>query len=301
MKVNPVYKREITVNSRSIRLPLILMVFNGILALVALLNMYSMTAQVEMTAEIQYGSFLELYAFASGIEFVMILMVVPALTAGSISGERERQTLELLLSTQAGGGEIVAGKLMASMHSVILLLISSFPVMTLSFAYGGIHLEDLLFLFLHFLLLALLAASIGIFFSALCRKTTTATALSYGTITMLVGGTFGINQFIWSMANMGSSGYLIQVGGLGSQVNSGGFLYLLLLNPAVAFYQIIRSQTENQDNIASVIQWFGNRPSNLVLDNWILVSHVLWVAASALLLAAAVKRLSPRGRRWRGK
>ena len=147
MKVNPVYKREITVNSRSIRLPLILMVFNGILALVALLNMYSMTAQVEMTAEIQYGSFLELYAFASGIEFVMILMVVPALTAGSISGERERQTLELLLSTQAGGGEIVAGKLMASMHSVILLLISSFPVMTLSFAYGGIHLEDLLFLF----------------------------------------------------------------------------------------------------------------------------------------------------------
>ena len=108
-------------------------------------------------------------------------------------------------------------------------------------------------------------------------------------------------QFIWSMANMGSSGYLIQVGGLGSQVNSGGFLYLLLLNPAVAFYQIIRSQTENQDNIASVIQWFGNRPSNLVLDNWILVSHVLWVAASVLLLAAAVKRLSPRGRRWRGK
>ena len=41
MKMNPVYKRETTVSSRSFRLALIIMVFNGILALVALLNMYS--------------------------------------------------------------------------------------------------------------------------------------------------------------------------------------------------------------------------------------------------------------------
>ena len=38
MKMNPVYKRETTVSSRSFRLALIIMVFNGILALVALLN-----------------------------------------------------------------------------------------------------------------------------------------------------------------------------------------------------------------------------------------------------------------------
>ena len=40
MKTNPVYKREIMVSTRSIRLALVLLVFNGILALVALLNMY---------------------------------------------------------------------------------------------------------------------------------------------------------------------------------------------------------------------------------------------------------------------
>ena len=37
MKTNPVYKREIMVSARSIRLALVLLVFNGILALVALL------------------------------------------------------------------------------------------------------------------------------------------------------------------------------------------------------------------------------------------------------------------------
>ena len=57
MKMNPVYKRETTVSSRSFRLALIIMVFNGILALVALLNMYSVVARVKITAEIQYSSF----------------------------------------------------------------------------------------------------------------------------------------------------------------------------------------------------------------------------------------------------
>ena len=41
MKMNPVYKREMMVSSRSMRMPLIITVFNGILAVVALLNMYS--------------------------------------------------------------------------------------------------------------------------------------------------------------------------------------------------------------------------------------------------------------------
>ena len=65
MKMNPVYKRETTVSSRSFRLALIIMVFNGILALVALLNMYSVVARVKITAEIQYSSFLNLYVFVS--------------------------------------------------------------------------------------------------------------------------------------------------------------------------------------------------------------------------------------------
>ncbi len=41
MKTNPVYKRETMVSARSFRLALILVIFNSILALVILLNMYS--------------------------------------------------------------------------------------------------------------------------------------------------------------------------------------------------------------------------------------------------------------------
>ena len=93
MKINPVYRQESRVSARSFRLPLIILSCNSLLALVALLNMYSMVTQVKATAEIQYSSFLSLYIFGAAIEFAMLLLIVPALTAGSVSGERERQTL----------------------------------------------------------------------------------------------------------------------------------------------------------------------------------------------------------------
>ena len=46
MRWNPVFRREMTVGSRSIRMMAILFVFNSILAAVALFNMYSVAEQV---------------------------------------------------------------------------------------------------------------------------------------------------------------------------------------------------------------------------------------------------------------
>lgn len=128
--MNPVYKRENMVSARSFKLAMILLIFNGILALVALLSMYSALAQVRVTAEIQYSSFLDLYVFVAVLEFVMLIFIMPAVTAGSISGERERQTLDLMLTTDMTPAEIVLGKLMSSLSTMFLLIISSFPNLT---------------------------------------------------------------------------------------------------------------------------------------------------------------------------
>ena len=58
--MNPIYKRETKAAVRTIRLPLIIVIFNGLLALVALLSMYSNVEQVKVTAHIQYTAFLDL-------------------------------------------------------------------------------------------------------------------------------------------------------------------------------------------------------------------------------------------------
>ena len=148
MKMNPVYKRELKVSSRSIRMAMVLLIFNGILSAVALFNMYSVVDQVKMTAEIQYSRFLELYVFVASIEFAMLMFIMPAMTSNSISGERERQTLDLMLTTTMKPGEIVLGKLAAAFTSMLLLVLSSFPALALVFVYGGITVTDMALLLL---------------------------------------------------------------------------------------------------------------------------------------------------------
>lgn len=73
MKNNPVYKREMLVRSRSFRIPLIIMIFNGILAVVALLNMYQSIAR-EGRGSVRYENFLQLYAFVAALEFMLLCL-----------------------------------------------------------------------------------------------------------------------------------------------------------------------------------------------------------------------------------
>ena len=186
MKTNPVYKRECMVSARSFRLALVLLVFNGILALVALLNMYSALAQVRLTAEVQYTGFLDLYMFVASLEFLMLILIMPALTAGSISGERERQTLDMLLATKMKPWYIVLGKLESSLSSVLMLAVSSLPVLSIVFIFGGVGILELVGFVVILGVSAVFIGSVGIFFSAYTRRVTTATVLTYLAVLFLL-------------------------------------------------------------------------------------------------------------------
>ena len=146
MKNNPVYKREMLVRSRSFRIPLIIMIFNGILAVVALLNMYQSIAQVKVSGSGRYENFLQLYAFVAALEFMLLMFIMPALTSASISGERERHTLELMFTTKIRPVEIVVGKLMSAFSQLMILVVSSLPILMLTFIYGSISSGDLMIL-----------------------------------------------------------------------------------------------------------------------------------------------------------
>ena len=187
MMQNPVYSREMKVSSRSIRLPLIIVLFNGILSMVTLLNMYSAVAQVESTAVIQYSSFMDMYEFVTTIEFILLMFIVPAVTAASISGERERQTLELMLTTQMTASQVVIGKLMSALSTLLLLIVSSFPAVAMVFVYGGITWQDILSLLMCYITVAFFAGSLGICFSALFKRSTISTVVTYGVLIAEIG------------------------------------------------------------------------------------------------------------------
>ena len=294
MKMNPVYKREMMVSSRSMRIPLTITVFNSILAVVALLNMYSNVVQVQLTADVQYGSFLDLYKFVATIEFVMLMFIMPAITSGTISGERERQTLDLMLTTGLNSWEIVAGKLGAAFATMFLVVVSSFPVFALVFVYGGITGKYVALMFACFVVSAFFAGSLGICCSSLFKRSTVATVAAYGTLALTVAGTFAVNSFAYSMARMNwnQSGYTM--GMIGEQAaNSGGFLYTLLLNPAATFLMILQGNAGAGSG--GVLDMYGSRSSGLVLDHWVVFSFGVQIVLAVCFVVIAIKMVRRKG------
>ena len=72
------------------------------------------------------------------VEGLLGAFIAPALTAGTISNERERQTLEFLLLTRLSGANIALGKLCSALSFLFMLLLCSLPVTAVVFLFGGV-------------------------------------------------------------------------------------------------------------------------------------------------------------------
>ena len=60
---------------------------------------------------------------------VLVLFFVPALCAGAIAGERERQTLATLQVTLLRPRSILLGKVVAALAYLVLLIVAALPVL----------------------------------------------------------------------------------------------------------------------------------------------------------------------------
>ena len=137
------------------------------------------------------------YTTLAGFQFFLLMFIVPAMTAGAISSEREKQTLDLLLCTNLSPLSIVFGKMTVSIAQIMLLITASLPVMSMVFMFGGIKPADLLLLFAFYLTTAIMLGSIGIFCSTVFKKSSVANIMSYLILLFLLFGTtvmFGIWQ-----------------------------------------------------------------------------------------------------------
>ncbi len=124
------------------------------------------------------------FAAVSGLELGLICLLAPALTADLISGERERRTYELLLVTPLSGGQIVIGKLVPALGSLLLLIVLALPLQAVAVLLGGVGGEELLVGFAILVMTAVTYGCVGLYWSARLRSTRAAVALAYGTIVL---------------------------------------------------------------------------------------------------------------------
>ena len=157
------------------------------------------------------------------LQTLIVAVLAPAATAGAISSEREHQTLELLAVTPISSLAIVLGKLLSALAWVFVLILASIPVTALVFVYGGVAPDDILRGYLVLFATVIGLGSVGIFFSALTRRTGASTGLTFVTTLGLVMGSF----FLWIFLSNTSE---VSPTGLRKQPSEA----LLYLNPFVA-------------------------------------------------------------------
>jgi ABC-2 type transport system permease protein len=117
-----------------------------------------------------------------------IALVVPGLIGPAISGERERQTLELLLVTPLGPARIVLGKLVAALALMALLVLACAPLFSVAFLLGGVGPLEVLDLFAFALVVTLCLGSLSMLASVALQRVGPATVVSYLVMLVLMAG-----------------------------------------------------------------------------------------------------------------
>jgi len=152
------------------------------------------------SAEIGRGMFLAIIVLLT----IVTLILAPASTAGAISLEREKQTLDLLVTTPISSLAIVLGKLLSALTWIFLLLLASIPIVSLVFTFGGVAPEDVVRAYLVLFVTAICFGSMGLFISALVKRTQAATIINLVLVIALTAGTTFI--FVFWVIMTGSSG-----------------------------------------------------------------------------------------------
>jgi ABC-type transport system involved in multi-copper enzyme maturation permease subunit len=170
------------------------------------------------------------------LETLLVLVLAPAFTAGAISSEREHQTLDLLVTTPLSTLGVVVGKLVSALAWVLVLIVASVPLMSLVFVFGSVGPEDVLRAYVLLFTLAFGMGAVGLFLSALVRRTQAATVLASIVVLVVALGSIPVHA-LWSV--LGTTATRAQNGLATIRQPNRGPDALLWLNPLVGAMDLI--------------------------------------------------------------
>jgi ABC-2 type transport system permease protein len=115
-------------------------------------------------------------------QLALLLLLAPIFSAGSITIEKEQRTLVGLLTSLLTSAQIWWGKFVSSLLFVLLLLVTSLPVLSMAFAFGGIGPWEIFSATLTTVIILACMSAIGLYCSSAFQRSVHATAVSYATV-----------------------------------------------------------------------------------------------------------------------
>ena len=286
LRGNPIVKKDLQVTARSMRLSWGLFAYEAVLTMVFLLalSVIKQESSSYYRSGNVYGHLIYLFPVLSIAQVCIVAMIVPVMTASAISGERERQTLDIMLTTCMSPFSIVLGKVMSAVLRVLFFVAAGMPIMSLAFVVGGLSWSYLFYFVLTIVLLSLLSGSIGILCSAFCRRSIAAVILSYVFYFIIYVLTF-LPIFLKTLLTQGES--------------AGESPLFLLINPIIFFEEFFMQLMSGES-------LFGGSSTNFSKDDvgfltyhlsqgkiWMFLSAACIFLLSVLLLLVAAWKVNP--------
>lgn len=200
-----------------------------------------------------------IYSFVFIAQALMVALITPAITAGTLTIEREQRSYDLLVTTPLKPGDLIRGKLSAAVAFIMLLLTASLPLVSITFLVGGVSPAEILFSYLLIGLSSFVYGAVGIFWSATLRTTAAATVVTYLTV-------LAVFILTWVPGLMGTS---FGMGGSPASTT----VPFQSLNPVTATYRAVYPE-----------QFFS-----ITLPSWVSAAVVNLLAGLVLVRAAMAR------------
>ncbi|MCC6547582.1 ABC transporter permease [Candidatus Sumerlaeota bacterium] len=212
---NPILMRELRRRMRGKALVYSIITYIMVMAIVTvgILLLYSpppwANLSQAMLKELQ-STGLMIFRGVSGIQMLLVLIIAPTITAGVTTGEKERKTFDFLRVTTITRWMYILGCFLSTAFYVGLALLCALPLISLTFLYGGISLEDVVKMFFFLLGTSCVLSSFGLYISSVTERTRTAQGIVVFMIFGLIFGGFFLYQqyafFFGSTAAVGTGG-----------------------------------------------------------------------------------------------
>ena len=190
---NPIYEKDRWAANRSKAFLIAVLSVNSVITVIAIVVFMNMVSYIKTSSENDYAALLQLYLTLAMAECLMIVFIAPALAGTGISQERENGNLELFLSTGVSPWQVILGKLVSCMNMMFVLIVTSLPVFSLVFVYGGVQMRDLIAMISVLLVVALEICSLSILCSAGANRSVYAALSAYASDLILIGGTLFVH------------------------------------------------------------------------------------------------------------
>lgn len=286
LRWNPIVKKDLQVTARSMRLSWGVFAYEAVLTITFLLALAVIQGESNSiyVDNNVYGYLIYLFPVLAVAQVCIVALIVPIITASAISGEKERQTFDIMLTTCMSPFSIVLGKVVSAVLRILFFVVAGLPIMSLAFVVGGLSWSNLFYFILTIILLSVLSGSIGIFCSSFCRRSITAVVLAFAFYFVIYILTFlpVLLRYLWSKGE-----------------TVGESLLFLLFNPIIFFEEFFMQ-------IMTGESLFGVKGSNFDWGDvgfftyhlsqgktWMFLSAACILILSILFMLAAAWKVNP--------